>query len=267
MVVSHIALQLVQFLHCNLEITYWKLGPTTGYPHGSSSWLSFPLGNFHNRTQNNASISSGNTFSNLCSPRGGHGNKYNLIYFSPEIMPWLRRLFATCSLPWPRCHFWSVRLGFVIDEVALGQVFLLIYRFCPVNIITVSASLHTFLLLFQQLTASSKKQLYLNSPSQIWAFPFSVLLYKLCYSWRYYLCRNVDIGKRTISVFLWKWYGLADIRHRHLNLYATERGKENLPIAVALNLPSSNCVRYDTESPCNRGGLQNPSTYIRFLLH
>jgi len=67
----------------------------------------------------------------------------------------------------------------------MGQVFLLKYWFCSVSIITISVSIPTFHLLFQQLTASSNEsQLHLTSPSQRWAFHFSVLPYNLCYSCR-----------------------------------------------------------------------------------
>jgi hypothetical protein len=50
-------------------------------------------------------------------------------------VPWLRRLVAGLS---PRRHGFdpgSVRVGFVVDKVALGQVFLPVLRFSPVNFI------------------------------------------------------------------------------------------------------------------------------------
>ena len=37
---------------------------------------------------------------------------------------------------------WRIRVGFVVDEVALGQVFLPVLRFFPVSIITPSLPTH-----------------------------------------------------------------------------------------------------------------------------
>jgi hypothetical protein len=50
-------------------------------------------------------------------------------------VPWLRRLAA--GLPPRRSMFdpGSVRVGFVVDKVALGQVFPRVLRFSPVNFI------------------------------------------------------------------------------------------------------------------------------------
>jgi hypothetical protein len=50
-------------------------------------------------------------------------------------VPWLRRLAA--GLPQRRPGFdpGSVYVGFVVDKVALGQVFPRVLRFSPVNII------------------------------------------------------------------------------------------------------------------------------------
>jgi hypothetical protein len=49
-------------------------------------------------------------------------------------MPWLRSLVA--GLPPPRPGFapGSIYMGFVVGKVALGQVFLRVLRFSPVNI-------------------------------------------------------------------------------------------------------------------------------------
>jgi hypothetical protein len=44
---------------------------------------------------------------------------------------WLRRLVAGLSLRRPG----SVHVGFVVDKVALGQVFPRVLRFSPVNLI------------------------------------------------------------------------------------------------------------------------------------
>jgi hypothetical protein len=50
-------------------------------------------------------------------------------------VPWLRRLAAGLP-PWrPRFDPGSVHVGFVVDKVALGQVFPRVLRFSPVNFI------------------------------------------------------------------------------------------------------------------------------------
>ena len=51
-------------------------------------------------------------------------------------VPWLRRLVAA-GLSQRRSGFdpGSVHVGFVVDKVALGQVFLRVLRFSPVNFI------------------------------------------------------------------------------------------------------------------------------------
>jgi hypothetical protein len=46
-------------------------------------------------------------------------------------VPWLRRLVAGLSPRRPA----SVHVGFVVDKVALGQVFLRVLRIFPVNFI------------------------------------------------------------------------------------------------------------------------------------
>jgi hypothetical protein len=51
-------------------------------------------------------------------------------------MPWLRSLVAGL----PRRTPGSIHVGFVVDKVALGQVFLRVLRFSPVNIIPPSLS-------------------------------------------------------------------------------------------------------------------------------
>jgi hypothetical protein len=40
----------------------------------------------------------------------------------------------------------SVHVGFVVDKVALGQVFLLVLRFCPVSIILPLLHIHSFII-------------------------------------------------------------------------------------------------------------------------
>jgi hypothetical protein len=51
-----------------------------------------------------------------------------------KSVPWLRRLVAGLSRL-PRVHTRVNSVGFVVDKVALGQVFLRVLQFSPVNII------------------------------------------------------------------------------------------------------------------------------------
>jgi hypothetical protein len=58
----------------------------------------------------------------------------------PVAVPWLRSLVASLS-PWrPGFAPGAIRMGFVVDKVALGQIFLRVLRFSPVNIIPPSLS-------------------------------------------------------------------------------------------------------------------------------
>jgi hypothetical protein len=50
-------------------------------------------------------------------------------------VPWLRRLIAGLSPRRPGFDSGSVHVGFVVDKVALGQVFLRVLRFSPVSFI------------------------------------------------------------------------------------------------------------------------------------
>jgi hypothetical protein len=57
-----------------------------------------------------------------------------LFYKSLRAVPWLRSLVAGLSPRRPRFAPGSIRVGFVVDKVALEQVFLKVLRFSPVNI-------------------------------------------------------------------------------------------------------------------------------------
>jgi hypothetical protein len=50
-------------------------------------------------------------------------------------LPWLRQLVAGLLPRRPEFDPGSVHVGFVVDKVALGQVFPLVLRFAPVNFI------------------------------------------------------------------------------------------------------------------------------------
>ena len=52
-----------------------------------------------------------------------------------QAVPWLRRLVAGLSPRRPGFDLGSVHVGFVVDKVALGQIFPRILRFSPVNLI------------------------------------------------------------------------------------------------------------------------------------
>jgi hypothetical protein len=56
-------------------------------------------------------------------------------------VPWLRRLVAGLSLWRPVFEPRSVHVGFVVDKVALGQVFSRELRFSPVNFYSTGAPL------------------------------------------------------------------------------------------------------------------------------
>jgi hypothetical protein len=52
-----------------------------------------------------------------------------------KAVPWLRRLVAGLSPRRPGFDPKSVQVGYVVDKVALGQVFLRVLQFSPVNFI------------------------------------------------------------------------------------------------------------------------------------
>jgi hypothetical protein len=54
---------------------------------------------------------------------------------SNKAVPWLRRLVAGLSPRRPGFDLGSVDVGFVVDKVALGQVFSRVLRISPVNFI------------------------------------------------------------------------------------------------------------------------------------
>jgi hypothetical protein len=55
-------------------------------------------------------------------------------------VPWLRSLVAGLSPRRPGFTPGSIHVGFVVDKAGLGQVFLRVLRFYPVNIIPPSLS-------------------------------------------------------------------------------------------------------------------------------
>jgi hypothetical protein len=68
--------------------------------------------------------------------KGKEKNTIEGIHFNREqAVPWLRRLVAGLSPRRPGFDPGSVHVGFVVDKVALGQVFLQVLRFSPINFI------------------------------------------------------------------------------------------------------------------------------------
>jgi hypothetical protein len=64
-----------------------------------------------------------------------------MLSFNPWLaVPWLRSLVVGLSPRRPGFTPGSIHVGFVVDKVALGQVFLRVLRFSPVNIIPPSLS-------------------------------------------------------------------------------------------------------------------------------
>jgi hypothetical protein len=59
--------------------------------------------------------------------------KHVMVTLMDEVVPWLRRLAAGLPPRRPGFDLGSVHVGFVVDKVALGQVFLRVLRFSPVN--------------------------------------------------------------------------------------------------------------------------------------
>jgi hypothetical protein len=60
------------------------------------------------------------------------------------VVPWLRRLVADISPRRPGFVPGSIHVRFVVDKVALGQAFLRVLRFSPVNIIPPSLSPNSY---------------------------------------------------------------------------------------------------------------------------
>ena len=64
------------------------------------------------------------------------------LMISLQAVPWLRRSVAGLSPRRPGFDPGSVHVGFVVDNVALGQVFLRVLRFSPVSIYIIITGLH-----------------------------------------------------------------------------------------------------------------------------
>jgi hypothetical protein len=84
-------------------------------------------------------------------------------------VPWLRRLVAGLSPRSPVFAPWSIHVGFVVDKVALGHVFLRDPRISPLNFIPPSFSIviyrlgdETYVRLWQQFRdiVSPHKKVY-----------------------------------------------------------------------------------------------------------
>ena len=60
---------------------------------------------------------------------------YTYTFKTEQAVPWLRRLAAGLSPQRPGFDPGSVHVGFVVNKVALGQVFPRVLRFSPVNFI------------------------------------------------------------------------------------------------------------------------------------
>jgi hypothetical protein len=59
-------------------------------------------------------------------------------------VPWLRQLVDSMSLQRPGLHPRLVIVGFVVDRVAVGQVFLLVLWFSHVGIIPAIFHIHLY---------------------------------------------------------------------------------------------------------------------------
>jgi hypothetical protein len=59
----------------------------------------------------------------------------SLTKYGSQAVPWLRRLAAGLPPRRPGFDPGSAHVGFVVDKMALGQVFPQVLRFSPVNFI------------------------------------------------------------------------------------------------------------------------------------
>jgi hypothetical protein len=73
------------------------------------------------------------------------------------VVPWLKQLVTGFSPQKPGFKPGSVHVGFVVEKVALGQVFLQVLWFSPVSIIPPLLSKLISSVRFQVLTAASVK--------------------------------------------------------------------------------------------------------------
>jgi hypothetical protein len=64
------------------------------------------------------------------------------VVIVPGAVPWLKRLVAGLSPRRPGFAPGSILVGFVVDKVALGQVYLRVLRFSPANIIPPLLHIH-----------------------------------------------------------------------------------------------------------------------------
>jgi hypothetical protein len=62
-----------------------------------------------------------------------HSLVFRQVHSLFQAVPWLRRLVAGLSPRRPRFDPGPVHVGFVVDKVALGQVFPPVLRFSPVD--------------------------------------------------------------------------------------------------------------------------------------
>jgi hypothetical protein len=89
-----------------------------------SEFICFPLSiSFHRRSPTYIIFSEG------CLKNRSSGH-----WLLKVAVPWLRRLVASLSLRRPGFALVSVNVEFVVDEEALGQAFLRVFRVSPVNV-------------------------------------------------------------------------------------------------------------------------------------
>jgi hypothetical protein len=65
-----------------------------------------------------------------------------MYVYARQAMPWLKRLVAGLSPQRPWFTPGSIHVGFVVDKLALGQVFLQVLQFSPANIIPPLLHIH-----------------------------------------------------------------------------------------------------------------------------
>jgi hypothetical protein len=77
-----------------------------------------------------------------------------MSFVQVSAVAWLRRLVADLSLRNPGIAPRSIHVGFMVDKVTLGQVFLRVLRFFPINTIPPSFSILIYRLGMNNMSVS-----------------------------------------------------------------------------------------------------------------
>jgi hypothetical protein len=117
-------------------------------------------------------------------------------------VPWLRPLVTRLSPRKPGFDLGSVHMGFVVDKVALGQVFLRVLRFSPVSIIPLVLHYNgkaEKIIIFIIFTGLYKKPLSLWGPSINKKNYDTVKIQKESYKRKVGLSINITAPQRSVT--------------------------------------------------------------------